>query len=132
MAYNAWAYSCVWRFARSLTFFGYRAFSTSSFITASFPPALNTSSALSRKSGLGMRRARSTDDTISSPYPMADPNSACFRPAASRHILICRPTALSAAAASSSSTRSLLTYEPDAPAKCPDSHAPYRGRCCSG
>ena len=45
--------ACASSFARSRTFFGYRACSTSFFIAAILPPAPSTSSALSRSSGPG-------------------------------------------------------------------------------
>ena len=60
---------CASSFARSRTFFGYRTFSTSSFIAAISPPAPSTSSALSRYSGRGIRFPPSILYTRSSPYP---------------------------------------------------------------
>lgn len=89
-------------FARSRTFFGYLASSTSLANPAIIPPAPSSWSAASRNCLLGARRPRSTDDTCSSLYPIAAPSSDCLSAARSRHILMTLPTVRRTAAESSS------------------------------
>lgn len=124
-------------FLRSRTFFGYRTSAKSLFMAAILPPAPSASSAASRYSGRGIRRPRSTEETSSSPYPMAAPNAAWVRLTASRHSFNCRETVRMTAPASSSSGLAsqsltyivlpspLTPYGPDATAHHADSPRPH-------